>query len=50
MDYILKRHDPAVAPDFTGINTVELNTDDDLINTIISIKNIFWENISTFDG
>jgi len=49
-DYVLKRHNPVYCPDFSGISTVELNTDNDLPNTIISIKNIFWENIVAFDG
>ena len=49
-DYVLKRHNPVYCPDFSCINTVELNTDNDLNDTIISIKNIFWQSILASDG
>jgi len=49
MDYVLKRHNPVFSPDFKSINTVELNTDQSLNDTIINIQNIFWQSILAFD-
>ena len=43
--YVLKRHSENVKPDYNNANSYTLNTDDNLENSKLEIKKIFWNSL-----